>query len=90
MIKKTRNCFGILDEVFPVGPNGLREVVAQCFECRQKKACLQKALATREGLQFRRQILERADRQGLVGRLQRWSQKKALSRLQSQGRKPAK
>ena len=79
-------CFGILDEVFPLGPEGLREVVPACFECPQKTDCLKAALKTEEGLELRSQILDRAPAPGLVGRIRRWSEKKSLSRLKnSQG-----
>jgi hypothetical protein len=76
-----KDCFGILDSVFPAGRNGSREIVPHCFDCPDKKACLQAALATKEGIALRNQVLDRAAARGLVGRLKRWSEKKALSRL---------
>ncbi len=79
MAKKA--CFGILDKVFPVGEKGLREVVPECFNCPEGTLCLKDALATKEGLEMREEILDRAAASGLMGRLQRWSQKKELSRL---------
>ena len=79
MFKK--DCFGVLDNVFPMGKEGLREVLPGCFECGEKTACLQKALATREGLEFRTHILDRTSQAGLIGKLKRWSERKELSRL---------
>ena len=76
-----KDCFGKLDTVFPMGKVGLREVPANCFECSDKKACLQAALATKKGLTLKCEVLERAPSKGLMGRLRRWSEKKALTQL---------
>ena len=75
-----KTCFGILEEVFPEGDSGLREIVPACFECADRKACLQAALDTREGLTFQAERLERRPAAGLVGRLRRWSERKTLNR----------
>ncbi|MDZ7695491.1 MAG: hypothetical protein U5R49_00715 [Deltaproteobacteria bacterium] len=80
---KKQKCFGSLDEVFPMGPEGLREVVPACFECPQKTDCLKAALKTEEGVELRSQILDRTPATGLVGRIRRWSEKKSLSRLKN-------
>ena len=76
-----KECFGILDRVFPMGDKGLREIVPSCFDCHDRVACLKAALTTKEGLTFRGEILERSSAKGLGGRLRRWSEKKQLSRL---------
>ena len=76
-----KDCFGVLDRVFPMGKEGLREIVPGCFDCPHKKACLQAALTTKEGLEFRGDILERAPAGGLIGRIRRWSDRKELNRL---------
>ena len=81
MTTTQKDCFGILNRVFPPGKEGLREIVPSCFDCPDKKACLQAALATRDGIDFRGEVLDRAAPSGWVGRLRRWSEKKALSRL---------
>jgi hypothetical protein len=45
-------------------------------------------LCTREGLEMKSEILERAASRGMVSRFQRWSQKKQLHRLmKEQGKK---
>ena len=85
MAKIQKECFGILDRVFPEGGEGLRAIVPGCFECPDRKACLQAALTTKEGLEFKAEILDRSPARGLVGRLRRWSEKKQLSRLIKQG-----
>ncbi|MBW1780395.1 MAG: hypothetical protein JRL30_06610 [Deltaproteobacteria bacterium] len=81
MTTSQKSCFGILDQVFPMGKEGLREIVPACFECPERKACLQAALQTQEGFELRSQVLDRSSPGGLVGRLRRWSEKKELSRL---------
>jgi hypothetical protein len=75
-----KDCFGILHRVFPMGPGGLREVPPECMACPEKTECLRKALSTQEGLELKQDMLDRAAATGMVGRLQRWSRKKALSR----------
>ena len=70
-----------MDKVFPMGNEGLREIVPACFECPQRKACLQAALLTEEGLELKSKVLDRSSAGGFVGRLRRWSEKKELSRL---------
>ena len=72
-------CFGILDKVFPMGKHGLREVVPACYECQYKKECLQKALETRDGLEFRSEIIDRFPAEGVVGWLKKWSERKILN-----------
>ena len=76
-----KDCFGILDKVFPVGDKALREITPGCLQCPERTPCLKAALGTKEGLEMRAEILERAAASGMVGRLQRWSQKKELHRL---------
>jgi len=64
-----------------MGKDGLREIVPSCFDCPDRKTCLQAALQTEEGFELRSQALDRSSARGLVGRLRRWSEKKELSRL---------
>ena len=85
MAKKV--CFGVLEMVFPLGDEGLREITPGCFQCPERTPCLKAALRTKEGIQMRVEILERAESKGLVNRLQRWSQKKELHRLMKKGKK---
>jgi hypothetical protein len=80
-LKDKKDCFAILDRVFPEGEQDLREVPPECFECPDKTSCLSEALKTREGLEMRAQRLMRTERKGLVGAVRRWSQKKYLSRM---------
>ena len=84
MTASQKDCFGVLDNVFPMGKEGLREIVPGCFDCHEKKACLQAALTTRKGIALRGEVLDRNAAGGLVGRLRRWSEKKQLARLMEQ------
>ncbi len=81
MTTNQKNCFGDLDKVFPMGKEGLREIVQSCFDCHKRKACLQAALDTKQGLEFRNELLDRIPVSGLVGRFKRWSEKKELNML---------
>jgi hypothetical protein len=84
MVQNLKDCFGILDNVFPMGNEGLREIVPECFNCSDRKECLQDALETKQGFQLRSEVLDRSSSGGLLGRLKRWSDKKALSRGEKQ------
>ena len=81
MTKPQKDCFGILDRVFPMGKEGLREIVPTCFECPDKTSCLRAALKTEDGFQLRSEVLDRYPANGFLGRLRRWSERKELSRL---------
>ena len=80
MIQTRKDCFGILDNVFPMGNEGFREIVPECFKCPHRKECLQDALKTEQGFQLRSEALDRSSKGGLMGRLKRWSDKKTLSK----------
>ncbi len=81
MEEKRKECFGVLDKVFPIGQGDLREVPESCFACPVRKACLQAALKTGEGLKLREELVDRSAAGGILGGLMRWSQKKTLNRL---------
>jgi hypothetical protein len=80
MTDQQKDCFGFLDEVFPRGKEGLREIVPACFDCLDRKECLREALNTEKGLAFRSELVDRSPATGLVERLKRWSERKDLSR----------
>lgn len=75
-----KDCYSVLDRVFPRAGCGQRQVPPECFECQDRVECLKVALQTEEGLEMRTQLLMRAEQSGLVGTLQRWSQKKHMAR----------
>jgi hypothetical protein len=75
-----KGCFGKLNQVFPIGREGLREVTSSCFGCSKLKACLEAALSTGEGLALRLEALDRGAPVGIVGRVKHWSERKELVR----------
>ncbi len=77
----------MLNKVFPIGLEGIREISAECFQCPERVPCLKTALSTREGIEMRANMLDRHSANGLINRLRRWSQKKELSRLMKKERK---
>jgi hypothetical protein len=89
-MQSRKECFGILENVFPVAETGMREVIPGCFDCADKTECLRAALSTLEGLGFREELLERRRSGGLAGLINRWSQKKRLSDLMKQEQRKKK
>jgi hypothetical protein len=75
-----KGCFGKLNQVFPMGPEGLREVTSSCFDCSELKTCLETALSTRQGLALRLEALDRSGPVGIMGRVKHWSERKELVR----------
>lgn len=80
-IKDSLDCFGRLDIVFPLGEDGLRTSPPECMKCPMAKPCLQAAMQGLEGLKFEEDRIDRAYECGMIGRLQRWSQKKHVRRM---------
>ncbi|HAR35272.1 MULTISPECIES: hypothetical protein [Desulfobacter] len=75
------DCFGDLEKVFPMGPNGLRETPEQCFyHCPVKTKCLQQAMATKNGIQVEEEVIERSSKAGAISFFERWSRKKQAYR----------
>lgn len=85
-MKNKKECYGILERVFPVGEREMREVVPECFDCDDRVECLKAALATSEGLGYREDLLEERSSGGFIGLIRRWSEKKMLSRLREKER----
>jgi hypothetical protein len=82
-----KKCFGILEVVFPFGERGMREVPPGCTECNARVDCMKAALASDEGIRFTEEMIERSEKVGMIGWLERWSRKKELSRLKCTDRK---
>jgi len=74
-------CFGDLNTVFPRRADGLRVSPIPCLQCMHKTLCLRSAMADKQGLAVREEMIERAERGGLIGFFQRWSQKKRIQVL---------
>lgn len=73
-------CFGKLEKVFPMEKNGLRNTPESCLVCYCKTECLKSALESSGGLKVKEEKVDRAYTSGMIGFLERWSQKKVLNR----------
>jgi len=72
------DCFGDLEAVFPMGPDGLRESPLECMRCPHKTECLRAAVQGKKGKTVRREAIDRAYRSGKISFLERWSRRKML------------
>lgn len=79
--KQRPDCFADLETVFPLRSDGLRVTPIACLQCIHKTECLRAAMQRKKGLHVREEMIDRAYRSGVVGFLNRWSQKKAIHRL---------
>jgi len=77
---KRPECFGQLDIVFPMGEDGLRHSPETCLECLDKTDCLRTGLKGQAGLKVHEEHIDRSYDSGMIGFVQRWSQKKAIKR----------
>lgn len=77
----TPDCYGDIDTVFPLQADGLRVTPDTCLHCVHKTPCLRSAMACTRGLHVREEMIDRAYHGGLIGFLQRWSQKKSIDRV---------
>ncbi len=82
--KKDRpECFGQLDQVFPMTHSGLRQTPKKCFEdCSLKTDCLRRAMTTPSATQVEDEIIERRSKAGAINFFERWSRKKQVHRKQ--------
>jgi hypothetical protein len=85
--KKTPPCFAHLDTVFPMGKEGFRESPASCMACEHKTKCLSSALEGIDGFKAKEEFVDRAYTSGVISFLERWSQKKELSRKKKEKQK---
>ncbi|MFO7783085.1 MAG: hypothetical protein ACQET7_02960 [Thermodesulfobacteriota bacterium] len=84
-----KDCYGILDRVFPMEENGLRQTPAECFACPERTECMRAAMKTDEGICMQEAVLDRFAESGLRGRIRRWSRKKELERMSRNQKKGA-
>ena len=73
-------CFGDIDTVFPMGPDGLRCTPDACMACEHKTECLRTAMEQPGGIEVREEMVDRAYASGRIGFLKRWSKRKAFDR----------
>ena len=76
--EKLPYCFGKLEEVFPPGEDGLRQVPESCMVCLYKTKCLRSAMEGDAGLAVKDERVDQAYEAGMIGFFDRWSRKKAL------------
>lgn len=76
-----KECFGDLEKVFPMTDEGLRQTPDDCFYyCPVKTKCLQKAMASKDGVKVEEEIIDRSVSAGLISFFERWSRKKQIHR----------
>lgn len=87
MNMKRPDCFGDLDRVFPMTPDGLRHSPEDCLTCNEKASCLKTAIAGDQQMVMASERLDRAYRAGTISFFQRWSKKKRIHKsLTDRGR----
>ncbi len=77
---KRPECFGQIDTVFPRGEDGLRHSPETCLECPHKTDCLRTGLKGKAGLKVHAEHVDRSYDSGMIGFIERWSQKKTIDR----------
>ncbi len=83
--KQHPHCFAVLEEVFPMGNDGLRHTSERCDVCVYKVECLRAAMQKPEGLKVKEEVVDRAYSAGVMGFFERWSKKKDLHRRRGEG-----
>lgn len=79
-------CYGILEQVFPRGEDGLRHSPESCMVCCCKTECLRKALSGKAGLKAKEEMTDRAYTAGAIGFFERWSRRKSIDRRSRESR----
>jgi hypothetical protein len=74
------HCFAVLEKVFPMGENGLRQTPERCMVCIYKVDCLRTAMGKSDGFKVKEEMVDRAYSSGIIGFFERWSKKKDLQR----------
>ena len=72
-------CFGNLEQVFPITPDGLRHSPERCLVCEAKTSCLKTAITAENQMLMAAEKLDRGYQAGNISFLQRWSRKKLLN-----------
>ena len=78
-------CYGNLENVFPLGQDGLRHTPEDCYPCRHKTDCLRAAIQGKEGLKVQEEHVDRAYHSGMIGFMERWLKKKDIHRRKQKG-----
>jgi hypothetical protein len=80
MPSETPYCFAKIENVFPMGDDGLRHTPESCMVCRYKTACLRAAISGADGVAVELERVDRAYEAGMIGFVSRWSRRKTLHR----------
>lgn len=86
MTAEYASCFGDLETVFPMGPDGLRVTPTSCMGCENKTGCLRTAMARSAGIGVKEEIVDRAYAAGRIGFMARWARRKEFARLRQRMR----
>lgn len=79
-VKDRPYCYGKLENVFPMGKDGLRNTPESCMVCIYKTECLRAAMQNPEGLKVKQEKIDRAYESGLMGFFERWARRKEIDR----------
>ena len=77
------DCFGVLDQVFPMMSDGLRHSPERCTACDQRAVCLKTAVTWKHQIVMAEERLDRTYRAGGMSFLERWSRRKMLFNLRT-------
>ena len=83
--KQYPHCFAVLEDVFPMGKDGLRHTPERCMVCVYKIECLRAAMKKPDGLKVKEEVVDRAYSSGVMGFFERWSKKKDIHRRKNKG-----
>ncbi|MDL2329506.1 hypothetical protein LJC71_07170 [Desulfosarcina sp. OttesenSCG-928-A07] len=72
-------CYGNLETVFPLGPEGLRHSPGKCLACGHKTLCLKTAMEQKSGVVLHEEMVDRSYSAGMIGFFERWARKKTLA-----------
>lgn len=82
------DCFGHLDQVFPMTGTGLRETPEKCMDrCGLKTPCLKQAMRSDQATRVEEEIIERGTKTGAINFFERWSRKKQIHRKTKRNRR---
>jgi len=77
-------CFGVMDMVFPMTEDGLRQSPQSCMVCAYKTECLGTAIRRPAGLKVQEELLDRAYGSKAISFMERWSKKKYLDKIKKE------
>ncbi|MFZ2631155.1 MAG: hypothetical protein WA081_13675 [Desulfosalsimonadaceae bacterium] len=77
-------CFGVMDNVFPMTGDGLRHSPPSCMACACKTECLGTAIRRPAGLEIQEELVDRAYESRTISFMERWSKKKYLDKIKKE------